>query len=550
MYLYNDFDKAFVRERADEFRGQVERRMSDELSEDEFRPLRLMNGLYYQRHAYMLRIAVPYGLLSSAQMRCFGLIAEKYDRGYGHFTTRQNIQFNWMELKDVPDILDHLAEVEMNAIQTSGNCVRNITCDPLAGVAGDEILDVRPYCEYIRQYVALHPEFMYLPRKFKIAMTGATEDRAAVQVHDIGVRTIVRDGEVGFELLVGGGLGRTPRIGEVIYEWLPKKHLQSRIEAVLRVYNLHGRRDNKYKARIKILVGDLGVDEFRRQVDAEWEHVKDDELDMGRIAEITAMFDDVHYEPAANGYTAHLERAQTDPAFSRWMQHNLSDHKVDGYHVVHVSLKAPEEPPGDITTTQFHGLADLMDQYNQGKCTAVYNQNLVLQYIRTEDLVAVYDGLVNHGLATANIGTLQDMICCPGLDFCSLANATSIPIAKAINERFDDLDFLYDLGKIEIKMSGCINACAHHHVGDIGILGIDKRGEEFYQLAIGGSPGTTAADEARVAKILGPAVAKADVVDSIERIIDCFAAQRTGNESFRDTVSRVGTEPFKEVLYA
>lgn len=550
MYRYNDFDKAFVRERAAEFRGQVERRVAGELSEDEFRPLRLMNGLYYQRHAYMLRIAIPYGLISSAQMRCFGLIADKFDRGFGHFTTRQNLQFNWLELEDVPDILDHLAEVEMNAIQTSGNCVRNITCDPYAGVAGDEILDVRPYCEYIRQYVALHPEFMYLPRKFKIAMTGALEDRAAVQVHDIGVRAVERDGEIGFEVLAGGGLGRTPRIGQVIYEFIEKRHLQSVIEAILRVYNLHGRRDNKYKARIKILVGDLGVDEFRRQVDAEWKHVVSDELDMDRIAEIASMFQEFQYDPGAAGYSGHAERATTDRGFARWMKQNVGAHKVDGYNVVHVSLKKPGIAPGDVTSEQFRAIADLMDRHNHGICNAVYNQNLVFQDIRNDELETVFDALTNLGLATANIGTLQDMICCPGLDFCSLANASSIPIAKDITSRFDDLDELYDLGKIEIKMSGCINACGHHHVGDIGILGIDKRGEEFYQIAIGGSPGTSPSDPARVASILGPAVARKDVVDAMERILDCFATQRTGTESFRDTVARVGTEPFKEKLYA
>ena len=549
MYKYNDFDKTFVKARVEEFRSQVERRLAGELSEEDFRPLRLMNGLYYQRHAYMLRVAIPYGLLNSRQMRALGVVAETYDRGFGHLTTRQNIQFNWLELKDIPDILDLLADVEMNGIQSSGNCVRNISCDPLSGVAADELIDMRPYCELIRQYVALHPEFMFLPRKFKIAMSAGKEDRAAVQVHDIGVRAVERNGEIGFRIFVGGGLGRTPRVGKVIHEFLAPIHLQSYIEAVLRVYNLHGRRDNKYKARIKILVGALGIDEFRRQVDEEWQHLQQDTLDTSKLAAIEGMFRHGTYCNDAKHYTAHKQRALTDTSFARWLEHNVLAHKHDGYNIVHVSAKRKGIPPGDLYTHQFDALADIMDNYSWGHCNVVYDQNLVLPYVKNEDLEAVYDRLTSIELATANRHTIQDMICCPGLDFCSLANAASIPVAKAITERFDDLDELYDLGRIDIKMSGCINACGHHHVGDIGILGIDKRGEEYYQIALGGSPGQSDVDIARVAKILGPAVAKDRVVWALERILDTYATARTGSESFRDTVSRVGVHPFKEAVY-
>jgi sulfite reductase (NADPH) hemoprotein beta-component len=549
VYRYNDFDKAFVKARVQEFRSQVERRLSNQLSEDDFRPLRLMNGLYYQLHAYMLRVAIPYGLLNSRQMRVLGDVAEKYDRGFGHLTTRQNIQFNWLELEQVPEILDLLADAEMTGIQTSGNCVRNISCDPFSGVAGDELIDMRPYCELIRQYVALHPEFMFLPRKFKIAMSAGTEDRAAVQVHDVGVRAVERNGEIGFRIFVGGGLGRTPRIGQVIRDFLPTIHLQSYIEAILRVYNLHGRRDNKYKARIKILVGALGIDEFRRQVEEEWQHLKQDQLNNEHLAEIRRMFRHGDYCDNAKDYVAHHQRATTDASFARWLEHNVLKHKVDGYNIVHVAVKRKDLPPGDLFTHQFRALADIMDQYSWGYCNAVYDQNLVLPYVKNEDLEAVYDQLTSIELATPNRHTLQDMICCPGLDFCSLANTTSIPVAKAITERFDDLDELYDLGRIDIKMSGCINACGHHHVGDIGILGIDKRGEEYFQIALGGSPGQSDVDLARVAKILGPAVAKDRVVWALERILDTYASARTGNETFRDTVTRVGVGPFKEAIY-
>lgn len=549
MYRYTESDKQFVRERANEFRGQTARRLGGELTEDQFRPLRLMNGLYLQRHAYMLRIAIPYGQIDSRQMRKLGLIADRYDRGFGHFTTRQNLQFNWLSLSDVPDILDHLAEVEMHAIQTSGNCVRNITSDPMAGIAPDELLDVRPYCEALRQYSTCHPEFMYLPRKFKIAMSGAQEDRAAIAFHDIGLRAVEQDGVVGWRVLVGGGLGRTPRVAKMIREFIPLDDVQSYVEAILRVYNLHGRRDNKYKARIKILVGALGADEFRRQVDAEWALIQDEKLDLDWVASIAEQFEDVDFDPNAAQFIQHQERRLTDPGFDRWMRMNVTTHRVAGYNGVYLSLKKTDVPPGDITSDQFRGVADLMDRFNQGYCASVYNQNLFFQYIRNEDLGAVYDALLPLGLATPNIGTLQDMICCPGLDYCSLANASSIPVARALNDHFANLDELYDLGEIQLKMSGCINACGHHHVGHIGILGIDKRGEEFYQIVLGGSAGTTDDDYPAVGEIIGPAVSQDDVPETLERIVDCFVENRQGAETFLQCVRRVGLQPFKDFVY-
>ncbi len=551
MYRYNAMDSRFVRERVEEFRSQTKRRINGELSEDHFRPLRLMNGLYLQRHAYMLRVAIPYGLLNSAQVRTMGLIAERYDRGFGHVTTRQNIQFNWLKLEDVPDILGHLCDVEMHAIQTSGNCVRNISCDPRAGVAHDELLDVRPYVELMRQYSSLHPEFMYLPRKFKLAFSGSVEDRAATQIHDIGVLAVEREGKIGWRVYVGGGLGRTPRIGKVIAEFLPLDQIISYSEAILRVYNLHGRRDNKYKARIKILVGDLGIDEFRRQVDAEWALMPEGErsLDMGRIAEIAEQFDDIVYDADAAADTSAADRAKTDPAFAHWLEHNVAPHKQAGYHVVYLSLKHQGRPPGDVATHQFYAIADLCDRYNQGYCATTYQQNMLFQYIKGADLGAVYDALSAQGLAEANINTVQDIICCPGLDYCNLANATSIPVAKTIHDRFADLAECYDLGPVEIKMSGCINACGHHHTGHIGILGIDKRGEEYYQIALGGTAGTTDDRPAAVARVLGAAVPKAQVVGVMETIFETFKTQREGSETFLDTVERVGITPFQEAIY-
>ncbi|MFT7581065.1 MAG: sulfite reductase (NADPH) hemoprotein beta-component, partial [Myxococcota bacterium] len=461
MYRYNNKDIRFVRERVQEFRGQVLRRLSGELPEAEFRPLRLMNGLYLQRHAYMLRVSIPYGLVNSAQVRKLAFIAERYDRGFAHVTTRQNLQFNWLKLEDVPDILGHLADVEMHAIQTSGNCVRNISADPRAGIAHDEILDVRPYCELLRQYKELHPEFMYLPRKFKLAFSGSREDRAATMVHDIGVRAVEReDGTIGWRVYVGGGLGRTPRVGQIISDFLPLEHIIGYTEAILRVYNLHGRRDNKYKARIKILVGEMGIESFREQVEAEWALVPEPQrsVDHARIAEIADMFDDVVYDKAAAANTSHMARRGGDPAFDRWLTQNVKPHAQPGYNVVYLSMKHRGRPPGDVATHQMYAIADLMDTYSAGYCAFTYQQNALFQYVRNEDLGPLYDSLYALGLATPNIGTLQDIICCPGLDYCNLANSRSIPLSLAITERFADLDEVYDLGPVEIKISGCINA--------------------------------------------------------------------------------------------
>ncbi|GMV39178.1 MAG: sulfite reductase [Myxococcales bacterium] len=551
MYRYSPMDARFVRERVEEFRGQVARRLAGQLSEDELRPLRLMNGLYLQRHAYMLRIAIPYGLLNSDQVRKLGWIAEQYDRGYGHFTTRQNLQLNWIKLEEAPDILGHLADVEMHAIQTSGNCVRNITSDPFAGIAGDELLDPRPWCEVLRQYSTLHPEFMYLPRKFKIAISGSATDRAATSIHDIGVRAVRNaDGELGWRILAGGGLGRTPRLAQVVTEWAPLDELIAWCEAILRVYNLHGRRDNKFKARIKILVGEIGIERFREEVAAELEQIPDRKMDMDRVREVAASFDDVVWDPLAAESSAHAERAATDRPFARWLERNVKPHKVPGYNAVYASLKRQGVPTGDLFAAEFDAVADLMDRFNQGYISATYEQNLLFQYIRNEDLGALYDGLAAVGLATPNIGTIQDIICCPGLDFCSLANASSIPVSKALIERFADLDEAYELGPLDIKMSGCINACGHHHVGHIGLLGIDKQGEEYYQIQLGGSPGTDDGDPASLGAVLGPAVAQDDVVTAVDRIVDCFVEQRDGTETFLQVVRRVGLQPFKEAVYA
>ena len=551
MYRYTPMDARFVRERVEEFRGQVQRRLSGELSEEELRPLRLMNGLYLQRHAYMLRIAIPYGLLNSAQMRKLGWITEKYDRGYGHVTTRQNLQLNWIKLEEAADILGHLAEVEMHAIQTSGNCVRNITSDPFAGVANDELLDPRPWCEVLRQYSTLHPEFMYLPRKFKIAISGAITDRAATAIHDIGVRAVRNEqGELGWRILAGGGLGRTPRIAQIVAEWVPLDELIAWCEAILRVYNLHGRRDNKYKARIKILVGELGIERFREEVTAELALIPDRKMDMDKVRDVASQFEDLVYDPRAADSRAHEERAAADPVFARWLERNVRAHKVPGYHAVYVSLKRREVPTGDLFAREFAAVADMMDRYNQGYISTTYDQNLLFQTIRSEDLGALYDELHALSLATPNIGTIQDIICCPGLDFCSLANASSIPVSMALIDRFADLDEAYEIGPVEIKMSGCINACGHHHVGHIGLLGIDKHGEEYYQIQLGGSPGTSDGDPASLGAILGPAVAQDDVVTAIDRLVDCFVEQRQGPESFLQVVRRVGLQPFKEAVYA
>jgi len=545
MYRYDSIDRTLVHERVEQFRDQTRRFLAGELNEEEFKLLRLRNGLYLQRHAPMLRVAIPYGLLSSAQLRALGSIARRYDRGYGHFTTRQNIQYNWPKLEQVPDILEELAAVEMHAIQTSGNCIRNTTSDHLAGVTPHELEDPRPWCELIRQWSSFHPEFTYLPRKFKIAVTGAPQDRAASLVHDVGVH-IVRgpDGEHGFEILVGGGLGRTPIIGKVIREFLPRRHLLSYLEAVLRVYNLEGRRDNLTKARIKILVRSLGLEEFRRRVEAEWELIRDGALDVNdtEVERIRGFFAPPPYralediDPTAGG----------SPAFRAWYRHNTAAHKVPGHRVVYISLKKPGVAPGDASDAQMELIADLADRYSFGEVRVTHTQNLLLADVQQNEARELWGLLDAAGLATPNIGTLTDMICCPGLDFCSLANAGSIDVAKLINERFDDYDYLYDLGELDVKMSGCMNACGHHHVGHIGILGVDKGGEEWYQITIGGAAGA----DASLGAVIGPSVAKADVPETLARLLAVYVEQRLPDERFLDTVRRLGVKPFKERVYA
>jgi sulfite reductase (NADPH) hemoprotein beta-component len=545
MYRYDVIDKTLVEERVAQFRDQTRRFLSGELSEDEFRHLRLRNGLYIQRHAPMLRVAIPYGLLSSTQLRTLASIARRYDRGYGHFTTRQNIQYNWPRIEDVPDILAELAAVEMHAIQTSGNCIRNVTSDPLAGVAPDELEDPRPWCEIIRQWSTFHPEFTYLPRKFKIAVTGAPRDRAASQLHDIGVH-IARgpQGEPGFEILVGGGLGRTPIIGQVVRNFLPREHLLSYLEAILRIYNRAGRRDNIHKARIKILVKALGIEEFRRRVEAEWESFKDHgaRTPVEEIERIRAFFTPPSYRTLADADPA----AGQEAAFRAWYRYNTHEHKIPGYRIVFISLKKPDVAPGDATDAQMDLIADLADRYGFGEVRVTYAQNLVLGDVEQSKTFELWRALAQAGLATPNIGTLTDMICCPGLDFCSLANAGSIEVAKLINERFDDYDYLYDLGEIDLKMSGCMNACGHHHVGAIGILGVDKGGEEWYQITIGGAAGT----DASLGSVIGPSVAKHDVPETLARLLEVYVRQRHPDERFIDTVRRLGIKPFKERVYA
>ena len=547
MYQYDAFDRQLVHERVADFREQTGRYLAGELGEEEFKPLRLMNGLYLQRFAPMLRVAIPYGLLSSTQLRMLASIAVRYDRGYGHFTTRQNIQFNWPALERVPDILADLASVDMHAIQTSGNCIRNITCDHLAGVAPDEIADPRPYCELLRQWSTLHPEFAYLPRKFKIAVTGALRDRAVTEAHDIGLRLVRSDaGRLGFEVLVGGGMGRTPVIGKVLREFLPDRDLLSYLQAIMRVYNLEGRRDNKYKARIKILVNALGVEEFRRRVEAEWQvtrtHVAP--VDPEEIEALRSHFELPPYRPLVDIGSFEAARA-ADPAFAKWVRFNTIAHRRSGYRAAFVSLKAPDVPPGDMTSEQMQELAGLADRYSFGLIRTSHDQNLLLADIALDDLHALWEQLAVLGLATPNIGTLTNMICCPGLDFCGLANAESISVARQINALFDDMDYLHDLGDVRIKISGCMNACGHHHVGHIGILGVDKKGEEWYQITIGGS----AEERTRLGRRLGPAVPKADVARTVAGILDVFVAQRIPDETFPDAVARIGVAPFRHRVY-
>ena len=545
MYQYDELDQAFVEERVAEFRDQTRRHLAGELSEDEFRPLRLRNGLYLQRHAPMLRIAIPYGLLAARQLTRLAAITRRYDRGYGHFTTRQNLQLNWPRLAEVPEILAELASVQMHAIQTSGNCVRNVTTDHLAGINPEEVDDPRPYCEIIRQWATLHPEFTYLPRKFKIAVTGSKEDRAASEVHDIGLH-LKRDasGAIGFAVLVGGGLGRAPMIGHVIREFLPLAQLLAYLEAILRVYNRHGRRDNIHKARIKVLVKALGPAGFREQVEAEWRagQAHATRLLPEQIERVRAFFQPQPYESLTDVDVS----VGREPAFLAWYRYNTRAHRVPGYRAVFVCLKAHGKVPGDMTARQMEAVAALAERVSFGLIRATHNQNLLLADVPQRELHDVWLELRELGLAMPNIGTLTDIIACPGLDFCSLANAGTLGLAKQIQERFDDLDYLYDLGDIEIKMSGCMNGCGHHHVGHIGILGVEKRGEEWYQLTLGGSAnGFTALGE-----VIGPSLPKDEVAGAIERIVEAYRALRADGERFIDTLRRLGLEPFRERAYA
>jgi sulfite reductase (NADPH) hemoprotein beta-component len=549
MYQYDCYDQTLVDERVAQYRGQVQRYLAGELTDDEFRPLRLMNGLYLQRHAPMLRVAIPYGLLSSRQLRTLAHIARRYDRGYGHFTTRQNIQYNWPKLEETPDILAELAQVEMHAIQTSGNCIRNVTADHLSGVAPDEIEDPRIYCEIIRQWSTFHPEFSYLPRKFKIAVTGAAHDRAAAQVHDIGLNLLRNEqGDLGFRVLVGGGLGRTPLIGRVIREFLPQRDLLTYLEAILRVYNQHGRRDNIYKARIKILVKALGAEKFRDQVEAEWAQIGNSglALDPAEVERVRRYFAPPPYVADAAEDLTFAQWFKADPFFAAWVKHNVAAHKVAGYRNVFVALKEPGVAPGDITAEQMDAVADLADRYSFGKIRSTHHQNLLLADVRQADLYPLWHALQGLKLAAPVIGTLADMICCPGLDFCSLANASSISIANQINEKFDQLDYLYDLGDLRLNMSGCMNACGHHHVGHIGILGVDKKGEEWYQISLGGS----SENDVTLGDILGPSVPKTEVANTLERILQVYVESREAGERFLDTFRRLGLEPFRTRAYA
>ncbi len=550
MYQYDNYDKQLVQERVTQFRLQTKRYLAGKLTDEQFRPLRLMNGLYLQRHAPMLRIAVPYGLLSSTQLRKLAYITRKYDKGSAHFTTRQNLQLNWPKLEEVPAILAHLAEVEMHAIQTSGNCIRNITADHLAGVSPDELVDPRIYTEVIRQWSTFHPEFSFLPRKFKIAVSGAEYDRAATQVHDIGIYLHLNDkGELGYQVLVGGGLGRTPVIGKVIYDFLPRQYLLSYLEAIMRVYNEEGRRDNIYKARIKILVNALGIDEFRQRVNKEWLKLKDlPELELKEetINKLRHFFAPPAYDAKA-GVQDEIpqQKHRDDVEFMKWFNQNTTAHKVSGYRVVYLSLKHPSQPPGDLTADQMEQVAGLADDYSFGEMRVVHTQNLVFTDVRQRDVYSLWRELDKINLATPNIGMLTDVICCPGLDYCNLANAGTIEIADQINGVFEDLDYLYDLGELRINISGCMNACGHHHVGHIGLLGVEKHGEEWYQIQLGGNSGT----DASLGKVLGAAVPKAEVATSIRKLLSVYKEEREEEETFLQTYRRIGIGPFKKRLY-
>ncbi len=549
MYVYDQYDQHIIEDRVHQFRDQIRRYLAGELTDAELMPLRLQNGLYIQRYAPMLRIAVPYGLMSSTQIRKLAEITRNYDKGYAHISTRTNVQLNWPELEDVPDILAELATVQMHAIQTSGNCIRNTTTDQFAGVAKDELVDPRPWCEIIRQWSTFHPEFAFLPRKFKIAVNGAVSDRAAIEVHDIGLEAVQNDvGELGFRVSVGGGLGRTPIVGSFINEFLPWQHLLTYLDAILRVYNRYGRRDNKFKARIKILVKALTPEVFAERVQAEWEYLKDgpNTLNDAEVERVSKFFVDPAYK-ALEDQSAALAQLDTEhPGFARWRQRNVVAHKKPGYAAVTLSLKSTGVAPGDVTDKQLDTIADLADRYSFGEVRNSHEQNMILADVEQSRLFELWHELRELGVATPNIGLLTDIICCPGGDFCSLANAKSIPIAEAIQRRFEDLDYLFDIGDLDLNISGCMNACGHHHVGHIGILGVDKKGAEFYQVSLGGSSGRNAS----LGQILGPSFAQDVMPDVIEKIIDVYVEQRTEDEQFLDTYRRIGIDPFKERVYA
>ena len=548
MYQYDEYDQRIIEERVAQYRGQTERFLEGKIPEDEFKDLRLRNGLYIQRLAPMLRIAIPYGLISSYQLRKLAHITRYYDRGYGHFTTRQNLQLNWPKLEEVPDILEDLASVQMHAVQTSGNCIRNVTTDQYAGVAPDERADSRPWAELIRQWSTFHPEFNWLPRKFKIAVSASENDRAAVFVHDIGVLLTEKDGEPGFRILAGGGLGRTPVIGSVICEFLPQEHLLTYLEAALRIYNRYGRRDNKYKARIKILVRAMTPEVFAEKVDEEWQGLKDgpQTLTQSEIDRVHGFFTTPDYENSQDNPSALTDALGTDFAFKAWYTRNVKPHKQTGYAIANIALKATGVAPGDVTDEQLEAIADLADEYSFGEVRITHEQNVTLADVRQNDLYSLWQKLVAQELAASNLGLLTDIICCPGGDYCSLANAKSIPVAEAIQREFDDIDYLYDLGELHINIYGCMNACGHHHVGNIGILGVDKKGEEWFQISIGG-----AADEnAAIARILGPSFARDEVPGVIRKVLTEYLDKRDGDEEFIDTFNRIGVQPFKDKVYS
>ena len=542
MYRYDSYDQSIVDTRVEEFRDQTQRRLAGHLTEDQFKPLRLMNGLYLQLHAYMLRVAIPYGTLSGKQMRKLGEIAAKYDRGYGHFTTRQNLQYNWIKLADAPEILAELATVEMHAIQTSGNCIRNISSDQYAGVAADEVADPRPWAELLRQWSTFHPEFTYLPRKFKIAVIASEEDRSAMKLHDIGLKLVKRDGQIGAEVYAGGGMGRTPMVAPQINEFIPEDEIISYLEACLRVYNRHGRRDNKYKARIKILVHELGVDEYRRQVEEEFAHMRTLGLNppTEELDRIRPFFANPAYE---QGLSDDIDRS--DPAFALWVDRQVAAHKQPGYAIVNISLKPRGGIPGDASAEQIKLAADLAENYSFDELRVTHAQNLVLPHVKKADLYAIWQKLDAAGLAESNLDLITDIIACPGLDYCSLANARSIPLAQKLSERFASIDQQKDLGELKVKISGCINACGHHHAGHIGVLGVDRKGVENFQLSLGGS----GAEDASVGQITGPGFSEDGVVDAIEKVTDLYLSQREEGERFLDTYRRLGMKPFKEAIY-